>query len=769
MSLGRGRTITTRITTRITARITRTMAAAVVAVTTAAVASGPAVVATAERAPAAPPASRLVVSTLTVVSQDIELAADDVLDVVVQLPAEFDATTLGTEGTTDLRIAAYSPVSPDQFGTARRAVRETRQSARPGGRVEDFLDLSLEPAATSPAVTRVGTDQLQLSVPTESAASTPEALQLPREGLYPIVIDLRIDSVVRAEIITFVHRRADDPATVSPLAVAILMGQTTAPTVGESGIPSLSESEAADLEQLAAALEALDAAPAVVGVTSGVTPPRAVRVEPATLAAAQTDAPDLFARLVPLLQRSQVLSAPRLPLDLAGTVTAGRSDVYTAWLREGEDAVSALVGVLPDRSLLFADGELSDGAVALARDLNTRAVVMPAELYESTEGQIGDFANIDQLQTIELLEGGTVPAIRLDPEISSRLASIATPTLQDAIDLVADILAFREDIETRGSAISRGGLLLARSDGGVVDPQLTAWLTQLLLQVEGVRLVAPAELPSIMDDQLVDGSPKALTLPTATSDDPTPRFELVDAVGAEAYAMADMLPAGDPSVGAWNTVLDAMASTALTDATVDTMVADLRERFAVYRGGVRSSPGKFTLTGGTSDVPVRVENTTGTDLTVRLHLSGAKFDFGDDQIVTVPAGSQIDVTVRFTARSNGSSQVILRFFTPNTDTQIGDDVILTANVRALSGLGQLITGAGLLVLATWWVRHWRVTRRRRVTQAVSSRHPSGRTAADPLDAAGDADTVSDAGAEAAAELAPTAPAADDPDSPADGQ
>ncbi len=724
-----------------------------------------------------PSPAHLVVAGLEVVSQDIELAVDDVFDVVVRLPVGFDATTLGTDGATDVRVAAYSPVSPDTLGTARNAVRTTRQSARPGGRVEDFLDLSLDPVAASVAIERLGTDQLRLSVPTESATSTPGALQLPSEGVHPIVIDLRIDSVVRAEVITFVHRRAADPATVTPLALSFLVGQTSSPTLGPDGRPMLSEAEAADLTQLAAMLEAMDAAPAAVGLAAGTTPPRAVRIEPATLTAVQREDPELFARLLPLLQRSDVLSSPRLPLDLAGTVTAGRGAVFTEWLREGEDEVAALTGVLPDRSLLFADGELSDGAVALARDLNTRAVVMPAELYESTEGQIGDFANIDQLQTIELLGGGTIPAIRLDPELSSRLASIATPTLQDAIDIVAELLAFREDIETRGSAIARSGLLLARPDGGVIDPTLAAWLVQLLVQVEGVRLVSPSELPTLMDDQLVDGSPKALTLATDTSENPTPRFDLVDTIGAEAFAMADMLPADHPSIGAWGVVLDAMPSIALTDADVDAMIVSLRDQFAVYRNGIRSADNRFTLTGSTSDVPVRVENTTDTDLTVRLGLTGAKFDDFDSPVVTIPAQSELDVTIRFHALSNGSSQVILRFFTPNTETQIGEDVILTANVRAFTGLGQLVTGAGLLVLATWWVRHWRMARRRRRNETVSARHPAGRgrdeadepSGASPSEDApsGDAPRADDPVAVEASTGGPPAP--DDPESPPDGQ
>lgn len=668
-----------------------------------------------------------IVSPLTVLDQDIELAPDDILDIVVQLPVGYDATALGTDGSdTDVRIAAYSPVSPDALGTARRAVRETRQSARPDGRVEDFLDLSLSPADASVAIERLAPDQLRVSVPTESAQSTPTALQLPTEGIYPIVVDLRIDSVVRAEVITFVHRRAGGDQDVSTLAVAILVGQTSEPTLGADGTAVLGEAEQAELAQLADTLAALDTAPAAAGEPEGTVAPRSVRVQPATLGALQLADPDLFARLLPLLQRSELVSMPRLPLDLSGTVTAGRSEVYTTWLREGEDAVSALTGVLPDRSLLFADGELSDGAVDLARDLNARAVVMPTELYESTEGEIGDYANIDQLQTVELTDASTVPAIRLDPELSARLASIGTPTLQDAIDMVAEILAFREDIEARGSDISRGGLLLARPDGGVIDATLAGELTRLLVETEGVRLVAPSELPEIMDDQLVDGSPKPLTLPATTSSDPTARFDAVDAVGAEAFAMVDLLPDDDPSIATWNTVLGALPSTAVSDASAASMIATLREQFAVYRSGVAGpDPFKFTLTSRTSAITVRVTNTTDTDLTVRLHLSASKLHFPDgDPIVTIAAQSFQDVTIRVQALSNGTSQVILRIFTPTTDTQLGTDVILTAQVRALSGLGQLVTGAGLLVLLTWWVRHWRITRRKRRTDAVSQRHPA---------------------------------------------
>jgi hypothetical protein len=89
----------------------------------------------------------------------------------------------------------------------------------------------------------------------------------------------------------------------------------------------------------------------------------------------------------------------------------------------------------------------------------------------------------------------------------------------------------------------------------------------------------------------------------------------------------------------------------------------------------------------------------------------------------------------FEALSNGTSSVFLRIFTPAPEpspaTQIVDDIILTARITTLTGLGQLVTGAALLVLCTWWIRHWRQSRRRRLTEAVAPRHPAASPARQP--------------------------------------
>ena len=56
---------------------------------------------------------------------------------------------------------------------------------------------------------------------------------------------------------------------------------------------------------------------------------------------------------------------------------------------------------------------------------------------------------------------------------------------------------------------------------------------------------------------------------------------------------------------------------------------------------------------------------------------------------------------------------------------------LTLSVNALSGLGNLVTGAFALVLLTWWMRHVRQNRRTRATSRTAERHPVNGTRTEP--------------------------------------
>ena len=128
---------------------------------------------------------------------------------------------------------------------------------------------------------------------------------------------------------------------------------------------------------------------------------------------------------------------------------------------------------------------------------------------------------------------------------------------------------------------------------------------------------------------------------------------------------------------------------------------------------------------------MRIRNRLDEPVRVLLRLDSARFDFptfdNDERVVTLRANDLTVVNVPAEARSNGTSPVTVEIFTPRcaetSDTEceaLIEPVTLTARVTALTGLGQVLSGALVLILLTWWISNWRARRRK---QSESS-HPA---------------------------------------------
>jgi hypothetical protein len=110
-------------------------------------------------------------------------------------------------------------------------------------------------------------------------------------------------------------------------------------------------------------------------------------------------------------------------------------------------------------------------------------------------------------------------------------------------------------------------------------------------------------------------------------------------------------------------------------------------------------------------------------------MTAAKLTFPKgDQVVTVEPSSITDIAVPVVARSNGSFPVTLDVLTPDGGSPLAPTLFLKARVSALTGLAQLLTGGGLLMLLAWWVRHLRKAGRRKRTARRAHRHPSNNVA-----------------------------------------
>jgi hypothetical protein len=292
---------------------------------------------------------------------------------------------------------------------------------------------------------------------------------------------------------------------------------------------------------------------------------------------------------------------------------------------------------------------------------------------------------------------------------------------------MAEVLTYREYLDSIGRAVPHTGLLLAGTEGGAIDPAFAAAIARLLVQIDGVDVVSPGDLIAGMGSQPVEGTLGTLDVPAVAGEDLTSRFATIDVVTFESAAISSMLPDDDGHIVQWRSLIETMPSSSLSDEAVERMAASLKASYDEFKNGVQGpEPFKFTLTGRTGTIRFRLVNTTDVTLRVMVHLDGAKLTFPvNDQVYEIPPNGFVPVAADTESRSNGTSQVIVRLLTP-TGPQIGSDIVLTAQVRALTGLGQLLTGACLMILVTWWVRHWRLSRRRQATAVTSDRHPAVR-------------------------------------------
>lgn len=666
---------------------------------------------------------------LRLVDQRLDLAADGTLSLHLDLP---DGTDRAQLADTSLVVAAYSPVAD------RVAVDAVLLGGR--GKVIDTVTVATAFVADSDVA------DLAVSIATESERRTSGALTMPAQGLYPLTVSITRGDQTIGELLTFVHRlpAADDTAA-RPLHVAVAMSTTTDVTLDDAtlsttGALRLDEAMIAELDRLAALLEQSPV-------------PVATRVPPAvvdTLAGgpgADTGAAVLDS-LRAALVGDDVLAGPVLPLDPSAAADAGQQGLYSQWLRAGEDALAAVASSSPQRTVVLLDRAPSAAGGALLRELGARLFVFTADAYEqlgtsTTAGPTASTVITDASGVVDVaVDGGaTVPGVVVDPRIANLLGESDVDPAQRAVVAAVYLLAERERLVAAGDDPSRHGVVIAAADLGLPDPEVFAALAELLAATEGLEPVRLDTLglrtATILD---LGGQPLKAPLPASVDGSIRERVATAEALTSEADDTASMLTATTTRSAQWRQVIGLLATSALTDAEVVDIAAEMRTEFAAIRGAIEIPDAfAFTLTGRRSTVPIKITNNGDVPLSVLVRLSSPKLLFPDGpQLVTVEPGEFTEVMVRIEARSNGDSPVTLEVFTPNGGRRLGSPVPLRASVNAISGLGNLVTGALALVLLSWWLRHLRQNRRQRAAEATAGRHPvNGSREADSPDTSPD--------------------------------
>lgn len=656
-----------------------------------AAASGPAEGAAPTRAHAADAKS-------TLVHQELALAPDTPLTIQFHPAQPLGANTVA--------VLAYRPI------TLRDSLKRAIDHQLSG-----FVDrVDIDPAT----VVTDADGNLTINLLTETATDTTPALLLPDAGLYPLavrIVDAKNDVV--DELITFVARQpSPEQPPANRIALAVLASVTAPPQIPGEDTPL----PATVTDQI----NTLAAYGPEVHLSLAISPEILSRLDPATLE-----------RLRAALPNSVLLAQPKVPFDPSSATASGQQDRFTALLVDGENLVADVGGLArTDRSVWYAPNGITDAGATLLRELGVRLLVVPADTYLAAGGNIGQLTDYSQLfktvlsgeestaQTCESSGVLCMPTAVIDPVISSRLSDAALTPEQASLYTAADIVVYREQFAESLSASNRHALIIGPDGDGVPEAQRIKRAVEMVGLTDAVQFITLDQLEQSSSSLIVDGRQVELHLPQPTTTDLTGRARSLNEVALAATTVSSMLvddKQGRPE--RWTATVSSLFSTSVTDDQVTQGIARINRELAAIRACVKPpDPYPFTLTGRSTNLYLRIENLCDEPLQVVVHLAAAadKMEFPDTAPVKRLDPGISNVPVPVVARTNGTFDVRLDLLTPDGAAKVADSVTLKARINTLTGLPQLISGAALLILLTWWVRNLRRSRRQRRALAIAS-------------------------------------------------
>jgi hypothetical protein len=622
-------------------------------------------------------------------------------------------STLGDRAPTSILVTSHQPIE------SRVELHEVLDGDLPSN--VDTLEIAVDESS------RTASGVIDLVVPIEIGSTSPDRLQMSATGVYPISIALAVNAEVTDRIVTFVERLPEGttaPEEVAPLLVSILGLIPGDITLRPDGSTVVSDADRTDLNSLVAAAESLPGVPFTVGV-------RPELVE--GLSRSTPDDGQLLASLQ-FTDAMTYLSMPYVSIRPGTVVDTSFSESFLEQLRLGDDALSdALPLTTPRRIAWPIDHAPSAPEAQFVRDVGYRSILLLPDAQDDEGLEVLQFVDPTRLVDLELPNRGTIEALVVDPRLSAILteaeAGPTSDTFLAAQHVLADLKMLRSEIAERGETINGRSIVLATRDGSLMSVDALTSLVDTLASSGLVELVDLDTALSRTAVGLADGRPVSIGLPTSNDQGTTDALAVIALGSLRADAYASMLPDGDGRPAEWRQLLDVATDDRFTDEQrqqyVDVVVAATD---AVASAVIPPAATSFTLGGRVSQIRLGLRNDGEVDLQVRLRLSSPKLIFPDGEpVVLLPAGSLTPVEIAVEARSNGRFPVTVQLVTPEGSVTLTEPIVFTARVNALAGLGQVVTGVALLLLATWWVHHWRVQYRRRQSAVIesTSRHPSG--------------------------------------------
>jgi hypothetical protein len=527
------------------------------------------------------------------------------------------------------------------------------------------------------------------------------ALNLEEDGIYPVVLSVVQKNVVVARLNTFVNY-VDPRSKIDQLPISLMADINTPLALQPDGSIQVGDGIRTQLTNLIAVLS--------VGAA-----PMSLHIAPELLEglgrSSNTADIALLTQLTPLLAAHELLTNTFVSFDPSSASRSLLKAEFAEQLERGRSALDMYNGEgVVSENVWFSRSLVDDDGMKLLGEFGVQSVVFTPQAAAS-------IGTLDSYLKPYKSGVGNSLAIRVsDPSFAKALSGFYRNPVQQSFALAAEIVAQQQEIILAGGKPSERQLLLSSASGALPDRTIMVPLLLALARAPQLNMVG------LSAASLAEESTTAVVLPRTTRVDLAATKDVIAKLRSEVQSTSTMLSPDAAQHVLWKSSLLATSADTLDADEFARYVKGLRGQLRTLRLMV-SVPDSLTFTLGSklSDLRLQVRNESTVALSVKVELASAKLQFPQGpQIVTIAPNSAMDVVVPVQARANGSFPLNVILTTPDGLTQVGQPTRLTARVSALAGLGQVATGAAILILMSWWIAHWRGRKR---AQAIR-KHPA---------------------------------------------
>jgi hypothetical protein len=560
----------------------------------------------------------------------------------------------------------------------------------------DSLDLTIR------EVNRRSDGQFELIALSTDIPSGTRRIEFNGSGIYPVRVEVMIDDVSRAALVTFVNRY-DPSREVRPMPINVVVALDSPITLQPDGSRLIDQPTRTKIEKLIKLLT-LDSSRMTVQISPELIDGLSRSSNP--------DDQSLLVQLVAALGSAPIVPGPYVQFDPSAASANKQADQFNSVIEKG---ITTWQQVLPSTrtvsSIWFARKPLDENGLDLLVKAGVRSVVM----LPTSSAALGEFDNAARPYRLESNDVDLSLHL-VDKNYVDQLSTPTKNAFSSATYLAAQILAQRRQIEAEGGTPALRRVVLASRDGSVVNEDLIHETMLILSRVPQqvalrtmTNLPAPrldAYKPSLSKVNIASFVERATKIAELRKD----TEKLRSTISPEATIWQD-----------WNERLLVMSSDSMTDAKRDEFISATRDQLKKIRQSVTLQEGTtFTLGSRESTLRLDLQNSSDFAMTVQVQVVSSKLRFKNEiATIQIPANGSNELVVDVVALSNGLFPVEVKIFTADGLSQLGKKIEVSARVNALAGLGQIVTGVGLLLLATWWVAHIR----RKYRKKISKNHP----------------------------------------------